>query len=54
MVNWEISIIELNEKGKTKYKVTKRLPALSVSKTKVFKSRYYAVKQFEQWLIDTP
>ena len=47
---WEISIIELeNDIGK-KYKVTRRLPDLSVAETKIFKSKEKARKQFDEWL----
>jgi len=47
---WEISIIELeNDIGK-KYKVTRRLPDLSVAGTKIFKSKEKARKQFDEWL----
>ena len=47
---WEVSIIELeNEKGK-KFKVTRQLPELSISETKVFKSKVRAKQQFDEWL----
>ena len=46
---WEISITELKDNGK-KYKVTRRLPELSVAETKVFKIKKKAIKQFEDWL----
>ena len=47
---WEISIAEFkNQKGK-KYKVTRRLPDLSVSETKIFRSKEEAKKQFDDWL----
>ena len=47
---WEISIIELeNDKGK-KYKVTRRLPGLFVSETKVFRSKRQAKQLFDEWL----
>jgi len=36
---WEVSIIELQENGKNKFKVTRRIPYLSVSKTKIFDSK---------------
>lgn len=50
MKKWEMSIIELkNNKGK-KFKVTRRLPELSVAETKVFRSNKKAKKQFEDWL----
>jgi hypothetical protein len=47
---WEISIIELqNSKGK-KYKVTRRLPDLSVAETRVFTSKKKAKALFDEWL----
>lgn len=47
---WEISIMELkNNKGK-RFKLTRRLPNLSVAETKFFRSRKKAKKQFEDWL----
>ena len=47
---WEASVIELkNGKGR-KYKVTRRMPKMSVSETKVFKTREEAIKQLQEWL----
>lgn len=47
---WEISFIELqNSKGK-KYKVTRHLPALGVSETKIFNSKKKAKQLFDEWL----
>jgi hypothetical protein len=47
---WEISIIELqNSKGK-KYKVTRHLPELEVSETRVFTSKKKAKELFDEWL----
>lgn len=46
----EVSIIELEENGVLVYKVTKRVPELYVSETKVFKKKKDALKQFRQWL----
>ena len=47
---WEVSIIELkNGKGK-KYKVTRRMPEMSVSETKIFKTKEKAIKQLQEWL----
>ena len=47
---WEVSIIEIEEEYTTKYKVTKRIPELSVAETTVFSSKERAKKQFEEWL----
>jgi len=46
---WEVSICELKDNGK-KYKVTRRLPELSVAETKVFGSKEDALKLFHEWL----
>jgi len=47
---WEISFMEFkNNKGK-KFKLTRRLPNLSVSETKFFRSKKKAKKQFDDWL----
>ena len=47
---WEISIIELKENGKKKYKVTRRMPELHVSETKIFMSKKKAIEQMREWL----
>jgi len=47
---WEISIIELKNHAGKKYKVTRRMPDLSVAETKMFRSKKKAKKQFEDWL----
>lgn len=47
---WEVSIIELqNHKGK-KFKVTRRMPQMSVAETKIFKTKKNAIRQFHEWL----
>ncbi len=45
--NWEVSIISI---GNSAYKVTRRLPGLSVSETKIYGSLEEAVKKFREWL----
>ena len=47
---WEISILEYENHIGKKYKVTRRMPDLSVSETKVFISIEDAKKQVEEWL----
>ena len=47
---WEISIIELQNSIGKKYKVTRRMPELLISETKVFPSKELAMKQFDDWL----
>ena len=44
---WIISIIELQNK---KYKVTRRIPEMSVAETKIFDSFDDAEIQFNNWL----
>jgi len=47
---WEVTIIELeNDIGK-KYKVTKRIPDLLVTETRIFRKKEEARKQLNQWL----
>lgn len=46
---WEISIIEFGNNEGKKYKVTRRLPDMSVAETKLFESKEEAKKQFEEW-----
>lgn len=45
---WEISLIELQNGLGKKFKVTRRLPALSVAETKMFKIKAKAKKQIEE------
>lgn len=47
---WEVSIIEFQDETGTKYKVTRKVTALSVSETKIFNTKEEAKKQFEEWL----
>ena len=47
---WEVSIIEIENRIGKKYKVTRRIPSMSVAETKVFRSKEDAKKQFEEWL----
>ncbi|MBD3355087.1 hypothetical protein GF361_03830 [Candidatus Woesearchaeota archaeon] len=47
---WEVSIIEIENTIGKKYKVTKKIPEMSVAETKVFRSKQDAKKQFEAWL----
>ena len=34
----------------SKFKVTRRMPSMSVAETKVFRSKEKAIRQFEEWL----
>ena len=47
---WEVSIIQFYDGKIKKYKVTRRIPKMSVAETKVFNSKEEARKQFEEWL----
>ena len=47
---WEVSIIELENNIGKKYKVTRKIPELSVSETKIFRSKQKAKEQLEEWL----
>ena len=47
---WEVSFAEIeNRRGKL-FKVTRRLPAMAVAETKVFRSKEQALRQFNEWL----
>jgi hypothetical protein len=46
----EVSIMEIENDFGKKYKVTKRIPELLVSETKIFRSKDEAKKQLEEWL----
>ncbi|MEK6949925.1 MAG: hypothetical protein AABX34_06895 [Nanoarchaeota archaeon] len=47
---WEVSIVELKSNGTKKFKVTRRIPELSVAETKFFRTKEEAKKQFDEWL----
>ena len=47
---WEVSIIEFQDDEGSKFKVTRRLPEMSVAETKIFKSKKEAKEQFDEWL----
>ena len=46
---WEVSLIAFKENGNKKYKVTRRLPDMSVAETKFFETEEEAKKQFDEW-----
>ena len=47
---WEASFTEfMNSVGKI-YKITRKIPELSVSEIKTFRSKEKAMLQFEEWL----
>lgn len=47
---WEVSIIELEDNIGKKYKVTRKIAELSISETKIFRTKEEARKQLEEWL----
>lgn len=49
-LKWEISIIEFKNHIGKKYKVTRRLPDMSIAETKIFASKEEAKRQFQEWL----
>ena len=46
----ELSIIELKNLIGKKYKVTRRLPELSIAETKIFRTKKRAKALFNKWL----
>ena len=50
MTRWEISFLEFRDRKGKKFKVTRKLPDLPVTETKVFRSKRKAKEQFEEWL----
>lgn len=49
-LQWEVSCIEFLDGEEQLFKVTQRVPALSVSETRLFRSKDEAVAQLTQWL----
>lgn len=47
---WEVSIIELKKNDRKKYKVTRRMPNMSVAETRIFNSKEAAMNQLDEWL----
>ncbi|HLC65757.1 MAG TPA: hypothetical protein VJI46_06570 [Candidatus Nanoarchaeia archaeon] len=47
---WEVSIMELQSRVGKKFKVTRRVPEMSVAETKTFNSKRKAKKKFDEWL----
>ena len=47
---WEVSISEFQNHIGKKFKVTRRLPEMSVAETKIFRSKKRAKKKFDDWL----
>jgi len=47
---WEVSIRKFQNKNGAKFKVTRRLPEMSVAETKLFSSKKKAKRLFDDWL----
>ena len=47
---WEVSIIEIENHVGKKYKVTRKIPDMSVAETKILRTKEEAKKQFDEWL----
>lgn len=47
---WIVSLIEVKDSKGSLYKITRRIPELSVSEIILFRSKKEAEKQFEDWL----
>lgn len=47
---WEVSISKFENHVGKKYKVTRRLPEMSVAETKVFTDKKKAKELFDEWL----
>ncbi len=47
---WEVSFIEFKDNKRKKFKITRRIPELTVAETKIFKSKHQALKKFKEWL----
>ena len=46
----DMSIMELKSGNNKKFKVTRRIPELSISETKIFTGKEKAKRQFYEWL----
>lgn len=47
---WEITILEFEDSVGKKFKVTRRIPAYTISETKIFDSKEKAQQQIQEWL----
>ena len=50
MNKWEVSLAEFRDNGNRKYKLTRRIPGLSVSETKFFETKEEAITKMKEWL----
>jgi len=42
--------LTIKKNGRKKYKVTRRMPGMSVAETRIFSSKEEAMKQLDEWL----
>lgn len=49
-LQWEVSIMEIKENGKSLFKVTRRLAEMAVAETKIFQSKEEAIELFQEWM----
>jgi len=42
--------LTIKKNGRKKYKVTRRMPGMSVAETRIFSSKEKAMKQLDEWL----
>ncbi len=47
---WDISIVTLEDDRGIFYKVTRRVPELSIAETRVYRSRTSAMRRLKSWL----
>lgn len=47
---WEVSIVELQDGKDSLFKISQRIPDLSVAETRVFKDKKSAKRLFDKWL----
>ena len=51
MEKWIVSLKEFKSNKNIFFKVTRRMPDLSVAETKIFHSQEEAIKQFIEWSV---
>ena len=47
---WTVSFMKFRGKSGMRFKVTRRIPAMGVSETRVFGSKSQAERQLKEWL----
>lgn len=46
---WELTLIELDDGRGTLYKVTRRLPEMTVAETRTYRTRAAALRKLREW-----